>query len=96
MSEDNESTIYHPFDPDWTVPPGETLKEWAEEHDPEHEELLFWYTPQELDDLFAGRRELTPDDALILASMTGIPIRLWSRMEGIYRADLAAGRVWRG
>jgi HTH-type transcriptional regulator/antitoxin HigA len=84
-------TDFLPFEPNWAVAPGETLAEWAEEHDPEHQQLVELYggDREGVDALLCGRRELAPDDALSLERLTQIPATFWLAMEANYRADLA-------
>lgn len=82
------------FDPDWTIKPGETLREWIEENG-----LTVRSTavacgrmdPMRLQGILDGKA-ITQEDAERLAHGTGIPARLWRALERRYRADLRAGR----
>ena len=86
------------FDPDWTVPPGEMLQEALEEAGMTVVGLsgATGLPRERAAALIAAEVELTEDDATLLERGTGIPARLWLRMEANYRDDLAAGRTWFG
>lgn len=82
------------FDRDWTVKPGETLREWIEENGltvRSTATACARMSPTRLQGILDGKR-LTEDDAARLAHGTGIPARLWLNLERAYRADLHAGR----
>jgi hypothetical protein len=88
-----------PFNPDWTIAPAATLREWMEQNDVDRLELIARCDPGgsgEHAEAVVGKvlaRE--PVTALMAAALergTGIPARAWLRLEGLYRADLAAGR----
>ena len=86
----------HPFDPDWTVPPGETLKECLEElgRTPQSFAAHTGMSLERVGQLIEGSVELTDYDAVLLEYGTGVPERLWRRLEENYRNDLRLGRVW--
>lgn len=69
-----------------SVSPGEMLKQWADEHDPDHAQLkeMLW-TDGEIFDLLTNRHELTPENALLLAALTKIPIMLWTEQDAAWR-----------
>jgi addiction module HigA family antidote len=82
-------------DRDWTVRPGEILREWMEEIglSVRATAISCARMPVErLERILDGRRRITKDDAMRLQVGTGIPAGLWVKMEARYRADLAAGR----
>jgi plasmid maintenance system antidote protein VapI len=71
------------------VSPGEMLKQWADEHDPRHEQLraLFFGedNPEEkVRAILTNRHKLTPDDVLLLAAQTDIAAAVWADQERAY------------
>jgi plasmid maintenance system antidote protein VapI len=83
------------FDRDWTIAPGETLREWCEENHLPHKAAATacGRMPVEMfEAIIAGKRRITKVIAEALAHGTGIPASLWLNLERNYRADLKAGR----
>lgn len=88
----------HPFKPDWTIAPSETLRDLLSERG---------MSARVLSIACGGRRvkppawdlitdvlkhdPLTQAHADCLARGTGVPARTWIALETRYRADLAAG-----
>lgn len=94
-----------PFDPDYVIAPGETLKEWLEadggwrwSHDasPAALALRFRITGKEFDGLLAGTTEITVGLARRLQNMTGVSSRFWLALDQNFRVGLAAGKKWVG
>ena len=84
-----------PFDPDWTIAPGETLREWREETHvgPQSAATACGRMPLAMyEGVEAGKRRITKAIADGLAIGTGIPASLWLNLERRYRADLKAGK----
>jgi HTH-type transcriptional regulator/antitoxin HigA len=84
------------FDPDWTVKPGETLREWIEENGltvRSTATACAHMDPAVVQGIIDGRRKITRVYAAKLQHGTGIPARLWLNLERAYRADLAAGKI---
>jgi HTH-type transcriptional regulator/antitoxin HigA len=83
------------FDRDWTIAPGETLREWIEENglSPRITATVARLRPVEIEGVLRGSRKITPRIAAGLQRATDIPARLWLNLERAYRADLAAGRT---
>jgi plasmid maintenance system antidote protein VapI len=89
------------FNPDWTIAPVATLREWTEQNGPgmavRH---LARRATGRVSDSYAmsliqdvvDRKPLTEEHAGMLERATGIPARAWLQLERGYRADLAAGR----
>lgn len=83
------------FDPDWTIAPGATLRDWIEETG-----LTVRSTavacgrmdPERMQRIIDGKQRITKDDAARLHAGTDIPARLWLNLERRYRADLVAGK----
>ena len=76
------------FDPDYAVPPGETLRETLEFYGLTAADLLqtAGFDRQAVVGLLAGWTRITPDVAEGLEIATAIPARLWMHLERNYRA----------
>lgn len=83
------SAITNPAATDYAVPTGEYVTEWLEENDVSQAELArrLGVSGKHISKLIAGA-PLTPDVALKLEFVTGIPARLWLGYEATYRADV--------
>ena len=70
------------FDPDYKVPPGETLQEVMD-----HMEIveIQGLSTQVTKGLLEGTQEITSEIAQMLESVTKIPARLWINLEINYR-----------
>jgi HTH-type transcriptional regulator / antitoxin HigA len=87
----------HPFDPDWVISPGETLRDWIEENGltVRSTATVCGRMPvEELQRILDGTRRITPTVAAKLAAGTQIPARLWLNLERQFRQGLAEGKVW--
>lgn len=75
------------LDPDWRVPPGETLAEWVAENGLPEATVLrtLDLSPRQLANLTAGRRRIDPALAARLERLTFIPARFWLALEHNYR-----------
>ncbi len=79
------------FDPDYAIPPGETLKEAMESLDMTQKELSVrtGLTVQSLNRIFKGEQPVTYETANRLELTTGISARMWNNLESQYREQLA-------
>ncbi len=79
------------FEPDYAIPPGETLKEVMESLDMTQKELAIrtGLTVQSLNRIFKGAQPVTYDTANKLELATGIRARLWNNLEAQYQEQLA-------
>ncbi len=79
------------FEPDYAVPPGETLKETMESLSMSQKELSVrtGLTVQSLNRIFKGEQPLTYETANRLELATGVPARFWNSLEARYREQLA-------
>lgn len=87
----------HPFDPDWVISPGETLRDWIEENGltvRSTATVCGRMNVNELQRILDGVRPITPKVAEALAHGTGIPARLWLNLERQFRQGLAEGKTW--
>lgn len=81
------------WQPDYAVAPGETLREWAEEHSQDATTLALACRRMKLETLegiLAGTTEITAVLAGALQAGTGIPARFWLNLERAYRAKVPA------
>ncbi len=82
------------FNPDWTSAPGDTIREWLEEHG-ETQRWLAKKTKrpvEQVNRLIQGHIRLTERWAIALGKVTTVPAEFWAVREAQYRLDLAMGR----
>ena len=79
------------FEPDYAVPPGETLKEVMESLNMSQKELALrtGLTVQSIDRIFKGDQPITYETANKLELVAGVPARFWNNLEAQYRTQLA-------
>lgn len=86
----------YPFDPDYVVHPGASLREWF---DSTRLPLsiawnIYGIDKEDLDGIFEGTEPITPDLARRLMNLTSISARFWLSFEHNFRVGLAAGKHW--
>ena len=76
---------------DLAVPPGEYLEEVIAELDMSKDELArrMRRPPAKLSAVFKGEKAITPDTALQLEKVVGVPAHIWLGLESEYRLTLA-------
>jgi HTH-type transcriptional regulator/antitoxin HigA len=79
------------FEPDYAVPPGETLQEVMESLDMTQKELAVrtGLTVQSLNRIFKGEQPITYESANRLELALGVPARFWNNLEAQYQEQLA-------
>ncbi|MCX5902471.1 MAG: helix-turn-helix domain-containing protein [Proteobacteria bacterium] len=79
------------FEPDYAIPPGQTLMEIMESLDMTQKELAIrtGITVQSLNRIFKGEQPISYETASRLELATGVPARLWNNLETKYREQLA-------
>ncbi|MBW1801700.1 MAG: helix-turn-helix domain-containing protein [Deltaproteobacteria bacterium] len=79
------------FEPDYAIPPGETLKEVMESLNMSQKELAIrtGLTVQSLDRIFKGDQPITYETANKLELDAGVPARFWNNLDARYREQLA-------
>lgn len=83
-----------PFDPDWVVAPGETLREWFEYHNlPKSIAQNYGISEKMLERIFDGSQRIRAPIAQRLCNMTLIGAPFWLALEHNYRVGLAAGKT---
>lgn len=80
----------HTYEPDYAIPPGETLKETMRALGMTQYELSerTGLTVQTLSRIFSGKQPITYETANKLAYVTGYPARFWNNLEAQYREQL--------
>ena len=91
------------FERDWTISPGETLRDWMEENGFVLGERLLVkpvatacgrIPVKRLQRILDGRQRITRKDAAQLEAGTGISAQLWLNLERAFRQGLAEGKTW--
>lgn len=79
------------FEPDYAIPPGETLREVMESLGMSQKELARRtdLTVQSLNRIFKGTQPITYETANHLELVTGVPATMWNNLEAQYREQLA-------
>lgn len=83
-----------PYEPDYAVPPGETLRETLEELGMSQRDLAdrAGLSTKTVNQIVQGLAPLTHDTALKLEQVTGVPAQMWNNLEANYREHLARVR----
>lgn len=79
------------FAPDYAIPPGYTLRDTLEERHMTQTELAcrMGRPRKTINGIIHGKVQITPETALELERVLGIPTRIWLALESNYSADLA-------
>lgn len=79
------------YDPNYAVPPGETLLDTLEELNMSQAELArrMGRPVKTINEIIKAKAEITPATALELEKATGVPAGLWNNLERNYRDKLA-------
>lgn len=83
------------WQPDWTVPPGETLAEALQERGMSQSELArrMDRPVKTINEIVNGKAAITPDTAIQLERALGISASFWNALEMQYRERLARARA---
>lgn len=86
----NGNTRY-PYEPDYAVPPGQTLQETIDSLGIDQRELASraGLSAKHVNQIIKGVAPLTQDTAIRLERATGVPARLWNNLESQYREQIA-------
>jgi len=84
-------TKKYEFDPDYAIPPGETLKELMESLEMSQKELSkrTGLTVQSLNRIIKGEQPITYETANIFELVTNVPAKMWNNLEANYREQLS-------
>jgi HTH-type transcriptional regulator/antitoxin HigA len=79
------------YEPDYAVAPGATLQETIESLGMTQRELALrtGMAPKTINEIINGKAPITPDTAVLLERVTGVPARMWNNLESNYREQLA-------
>jgi addiction module HigA family antidote len=79
------------YQPDIAIPPGETLRETIEALGMSQAELAqrTGRTTKNINEIIMGKAAITPDGALQLERVLGVPASFWNNLESNYRDTLA-------
>lgn len=80
----------HPYEPDYAIPPGETLAEILDALGMTQQELAerTGLTVQTLNRIIKGEQPITYETANLLEYVTDYPARFWNNLEAQYREQL--------
>lgn len=81
----------HRYEPDYAVAPGETLRDTLESLDMSQKDLAkrTGLTVQTVSRILGGEQPITFETANKLEMVTGVPARMWNKMEMKYREQLS-------
>ena len=81
----------HEYEPDYAVPPGETLREMIDALGMTQKELAIrtGLATKTVGRIIKGIDAITHQTAIELQRATGVPAHMWSNLEMNYRAGLA-------
>jgi HTH-type transcriptional regulator / antitoxin HigA len=79
------------YEPDYAVPPGQTLQEAIDALGMDQRELAVRakLSSKHVNQIVKGVATLTQDTAIRLERVTGVPARIWNNLEANYREQLA-------
>jgi len=77
----------HPFQPDYAIPPGDTLRDRLSEMNLSQTELAAraGLSTKHVSQIMQGVAPITLETAIALDRITGVPARVWNRLEADYR-----------
>jgi HTH-type transcriptional regulator/antitoxin HigA len=80
----------HPFQPDYVIPPGETLRDRLMEMNLSQAELAAraGLSAKHVNQIIKGMAPITLETAVVLERITGVPASVWNRREADYREGL--------
>lgn len=81
----------YPFEPDYAVPPGETLSETLDSLGMTQRDLAVrtGMSTKTINEIVKGKAPITPDTSVLFERVTGVPSRMWNNLEANYREQLA-------
>src|SRR5438132_3700174 len=79
------------YEPDYAVPPGQTLQETIDALGIDQRELAVrsGLSAKHINQIIKGIAPITHDTAIRLERVTGVPARMWNNLEANYREQLA-------
>ncbi len=91
MAKSETTTVRHAYEPDFAVPPGETLRETIDALGIDQRELAArsGLSAKHINRIIKGVAPISHDTAIRLDRVTGVPARMWNNLESNYREQLA-------
>ncbi|MCO6455381.1 MAG: HigA family addiction module antidote protein [Pirellulaceae bacterium] len=91
MARKKDSATRYPYEPDYAVPPGQTLQETIDALGIDQRELAARaeLSAKHVNQIIKGIAPITHDTAIRLERVTGVPARMWNNLESNYREQLA-------
>jgi HTH-type transcriptional regulator/antitoxin HigA len=88
------STARFPFRPDYTIPPGATLRHRLAQIEVSQSDLAArsGLSTKHINQIIQGVAPITQETALILERVTGISAGIWNKLEATYRETLLRGK----
>jgi len=83
----NKTAQRYPYEPDYVTEPGDTLQETIDSLGISQKELAArtGFTPKHINQLISGVKRISPETALRLEKVTGVPARFWNNLESNYQ-----------
>lgn len=91
MTRVKKNSTRYPYAPDFAVPPGRTIQETIDALGIDQRELAvrLGLPAKHVNQVIKGMAPVTPDIAIRLERVTGVPALLWNNLEANYREQLA-------
>jgi HTH-type transcriptional regulator/antitoxin HigA len=91
MTPERKKMTRYPYEPDYAVPPGQTLQETIDSQGIDQRELAVrtGLSAKHINQVIKGAAPLTHDTAIRLERVTGIPARMWNNLEANYQEQRA-------
>lgn len=87
MAKVKKARQQYPYDPDYVTEPGDILQETIDGLGISQKELAARtdFTPKHINQLISGVKRISPETALRLEKVTGVPARFWNNLESNYQ-----------
>jgi len=84
-------TCRYPYEPDYAVPPGATLRETIEAHGIDQKEFArrTRFTEKHVNQVIKGKAPISADAAIRFERVTGVPAQFWNNLESQYQEQMA-------
>lgn len=91
MTPERKKMTHYPYEPDYAVPPGQTLQETIDAQGIDQRELAVrtGLSAKHINQVIKGAAPVTHDTAIRLERVTGIPARMWNNLEANYQEQRA-------
>jgi HTH-type transcriptional regulator/antitoxin HigA len=91
MAHTKDDATRYKYAPDYAVAPGQTLQETIDALGMDQRELALrtGLSPKHINQIIKGVATISQDTAIRLERVTGVPARMWNKLEANYREQLA-------